>query len=630
MESLLGFQDESIAVVGDDQEKSTSSSYGYKLVPWLNWSEWECVRDSLFSDSPEKIHSAITRISTWRSRGCLPAVIDVTASIIEVQQKDPLYRKDLPDDAIHSEQMLAMLYCMAILRLVNCVVEKTRKKTEVSIAEAAGAIGIPRTLIDIRHEGSHRDLPALALVRDSAVKAIDWLKSYYWEPQTKQIPFQRDGSADIRKEIKSKFRELASCLKVKKSTHPGSSAIKAKRSKKNITKTLKNLVRLYSSFSSEVLSVLLEFLLKALDSSNLVELPKDCLVGEGVCTLLDDWKLVITKFSKKEPEVLLMLLKAVLNMIDTHEAMKYEMGTHLISWEHGTENCQIDRLSSLFAWLVGQLKGLKPLRCKQSAAESLASSIGMNLSNAILMEVLRKCLLVSSYGNKQLMCSALHLAQLMGDSSVMDKLKKLSLLALSDPDVTQEKSPPPSLNSLLTQQDQSIHQATKKLDFVKLCRTKSKVAKRTDGDVGSSGRWVVAKSWNPCPIGMLPRDLGSSGCLPVLDCDDDSKKPVHASERKQIWEQKQCSIREPGGDIPLSDYTSVERTGSKREAGSDIYLLDKSSVKKMRETADSFESEGENVLLSKDDKGCLMINGVWKKVGEEELLAIMSDVRILV
>ncbi|KAF9675642.1 hypothetical protein SADUNF_Sadunf09G0053400 [Salix dunnii] len=632
MESLLGFQDETIAFVGDDQEKSTSSSssYGYKLVPWLNWNEWECVRDSLFSDSPEKIHSAITRISTWRSRGCLPAVIDVTASIIEVQQKDPLYRKDLPNEAIHSEQMLAMLYCMAILRLVNCVVEKTRKKTEVSIAEAAGAIGIPRMLIDIRHEGSHRDLPALALVRDSAVKAIDWLKTYYWEPQTKQIPFQRDGSANIRKEINSKLHELASCLKVKKSTQPGSSAIKAKRSKKNITKTLKNLVRLYSSFSSEVLSVLLELVLKALDYSNLVELPKDCLVGEGMCTLLDDWKLVITKFSKKEPEVLLMLLKAVLNMIDTHEAMKYEMGTHIISWEHGTENRQIDQLSSLFAWLVGQLKGLKHLRCKRSADESIASSIGMNLSNAILMGVLRKCLLVSSYGNKQLMGSALHLAQMMGDRSMMDKLKKLSLLALSDPDVTREKSPPPSLNSLLTQQQQSIQEATKKLDFVKLCRTKSKVAKRTDGDVGCSGRWAVAKSWNPCPIGMLPRDLGSSGCLPVLDCDDDGKKPVHSSERMQIWELKQCSIREPSGDSPLSDYPSVERTGSKREGSSDIYLLDKSNVKKMRETADSFESEGENALLSKEDEGCLMINGVWKKVGQGELLAIMSNVRILV
>lgn len=40
---------------------------------------------------------------------------------------------------------------MYLLRLVNGVLEKTRKKHEVSIAEAAEAIGIPRMLIDIRH-----------------------------------------------------------------------------------------------------------------------------------------------------------------------------------------------------------------------------------------------------------------------------------------------------------------------------------------------------------------------------------------------------------------------------------------------------------------------------------------------
>jgi ribosomal biogenesis protein LAS1 len=55
------------------------------------------------------------------------------------------------------------------------------------------------------------------------------LKSYYWEPQTKQIPFQSDGTASIRKEIESKLLELVSCLKVKKSPEPGSSAIKEKR-----------------------------------------------------------------------------------------------------------------------------------------------------------------------------------------------------------------------------------------------------------------------------------------------------------------------------------------------------------------------------------------------------------------
>lgn len=43
------------------------------------------------------------------------------------------------------------LIYFGLWRLVNCVVEKTRRKTEASIAEAANAIGIPRKLIDVRH-----------------------------------------------------------------------------------------------------------------------------------------------------------------------------------------------------------------------------------------------------------------------------------------------------------------------------------------------------------------------------------------------------------------------------------------------------------------------------------------------
>ncbi|KAJ6424616.1 hypothetical protein OIU84_025403 [Salix udensis] len=54
--------------------------------------------------------------------------------------------------------------------------------------------------------------------------------------------------------------------------------------------------------------------------------------------------------------------------------------------------------------------------------------------------------------------------ELMGDTSVMGRLKKLSSLALSGPDVTQEKSSHPSLNDLLIQQDVSILQATEKLE----------------------------------------------------------------------------------------------------------------------------------------------------------------------
>lgn len=54
------------------------------------------------------------------------------------------------------------MHYLVCLRLVNAFVEKTRKKEEMSIAVAAEAIGIPRTLIDIRH-GIQSLLPLLFL-----------------------------------------------------------------------------------------------------------------------------------------------------------------------------------------------------------------------------------------------------------------------------------------------------------------------------------------------------------------------------------------------------------------------------------------------------------------------------------
>ncbi|XP_050237061.1 uncharacterized protein LOC126686842 [Mercurialis annua] len=599
MDPLLGFHDEIMEIGdGDHQNKDKSSStQGYRLVPWLNWEEWEFIRDSLFSGSPDKVSAAINRISTWRSRGCLPVIIDVTSSIIEIQQKDPHFRKDLPSDALHSEQMLAMLYCMAILRLVNCVVEKTRKKNEISIAEAASAIGIPRTLIDVRHEGSHRDMPSLTLLRSAAAKALGWMSACYWEPQSKQIPTQRDGIAKIKEEIKSKLSELVSSLKVRESPHTDASPAKGKGLKKQTKKALKALVHLYGSFSSEVLSILLEFLLKALGSSNILESPDE--VDQEVRTLLDDWKLVIVKLSNKEPELLLTLIKAILNMIETEETLKYEIGTYSASMEPGAGNVKIEQLSSLFSWLVGQLKLLKVFQQKDTKkVRTRASAASLNMLNPILTEVLCKCLLISSYGKKQLINSAADLAQLTGNSSSAEKFIKFNLHNLSDLNVAE------GINSS-NLQDESIIEAANKLELVKLRLAKCRTTTTMEVDSGSGGRWTLAKSWNPCPIGMLPSDLGCSGRLSVLDRQDIDKESVNPSEK-----------------------TGVER--SKRGASSDICLIDRSTTKKTKKMLESYESSDTDVLLPADLLGCLMINGVWKKIGKEELIAIESGVRILV
>ncbi|KAM7252521.1 hypothetical protein ACFE04_024404 [Oxalis oulophora] len=654
---LLQFTKED-SIVAEADTISSTTSHDHKLVPWLSWNEWEFVKESLFSSSHEDIDNALNRISAWRGRGSLPVVVDVTSSIVEIHQMDPYFRGNQSSEVTHSEQMLAMLYSMAIVRLVNCVVEKTRKRSEISIADAADAIGLPRSLIDIRHEGSHRDLPALPVARDSSVKALNWLRDYYWEPQQKLIPFQRNRSA-IQKEIKAKFRELAFCFKAKQ--HPQSvpslvqgnhlgrnkflsaKARKPRGYKKQIIGTVKTIVQLYSSFSSEVLSMLLEFLLKAAESSYSV--------SQGEKTHIDDWKVVITKLSNEEPELLLTLLSEILDMIKSQGATVFEMvepfkGTqHHKSSDHRTKTGGIDQLSFLFSWLVGQLKGLKFFSRNYTApTEVKASKI---LSNAILKELLRKCVLISGCsGNTQLMKSTLLVAELIGDDLLIDKLSKIFSIWMPNSDIT-ENNTSIAISKDLTQHEESVRLAANKLESYKSFRIKSKVNTTTNSN------WVVAKSWNPCPIGMLPRDLSYSGRLPVMGGESNHEIVENSSKRGKKWELNKCSGNEvdnlnmqlgknwelnmcSGNDfedanIQFVDDTNVGKLNGKRGVSyDDTEMLDSPTFKKRRETMDVEESNSEDGLLSEGIGGVLLIGGVYKKVRKEEPIDIRCEVSIWV
>ncbi|KAL3035631.1 hypothetical protein AAZX31_02G262200 [Glycine max] len=610
---LLGLEEEAKVVVTESSSLSSSSS-AHRLVPWLNWDEWLFVKHALFSDSPHSVSSALKRISAWRSRGSLPVLIEVTASIIEIQLKDPFFRQDESNDASLSEEMLAMLYCMAIMRLVNGVVEKTRKKEVTSIAVAADAIGIPRMLIDIRHEGSHRELPSLKIVRSASVKALDWLKSYYWEPQSKAIPFHGEGIANVKKEIKSKIRELAICLKVNGSAQSSSSLLKAKRVKHSELLFGRNkLLSLIVSKSQtprtgEIVSVLLEYLLKALSSSELEENADGASIGLTTQNVLADWKLIILKLCNKEPELLLNLLKEILDMIETQEDMKYKEDNPNMGVSHSRTEF---RLSSLFAWLVGILS-------KDPSATAI-------MPKRVLHELLRRCLLVSQLCNKQLLDSALQLAELMNDSYLMEKVQKFSLISLSNLESADDESPLLTSKNIF-QFEESMLEAAKKLELVKQQIMKNKKLMAMDCDTKKSQTWTLAKSWNPCPIGMLPRAVGSSGCLPVLNIVDGEKQnqvsPCCLPVVDIIDDEKQNRVSEKEENWKLTPH------GAKRDATLDLLQLDNSTVKKMRETKEFGELNNE--LPLQGEKGCLVVGGVWKKLTEEELLVIESSVRILV
>lgn len=94
-----------------------------------------------------------------------------------------------------------------------------------------------------------------------------------------------------------------------------------------ISKAVKSISKLYLAYPSEVVSVLLEFFkLDDPDFSNSAdEEHLDKYDNDGLKPLFlsfNDMKTVVTKLSNKEPRLVLSMLKAVTEMIETQQNLK--------------------------------------------------------------------------------------------------------------------------------------------------------------------------------------------------------------------------------------------------------------------------------------------------------------------
>lgn len=72
--------------------------------------------------------------------------------------------------------------------------------------------------------------------------------------------------------------------------------------------------------------MLLDYLLKTLSASEFKKNADDASDGLTIENVLADWKHIILKLYNKEPELLLNLLKEVLDMIEAQDDMKCEEG----------------------------------------------------------------------------------------------------------------------------------------------------------------------------------------------------------------------------------------------------------------------------------------------------------------
>ncbi|GAA6006732.1 rRNA-processing protein LAS1 [Rhodotorula paludigena] len=166
-------------------------------TPWATRAEFQLVFDRLFASDadPALQRDAVSRIHVWLARGNCPHAAESTASLVDLVLRDAAPSTSLA--SAHSEHDLRLAYAMAMIRFVNSLVDPLQTAYFArSIASLAAQIDLPLHFVELRHQATHEDLPRLAVLRDAARQALDWLYTHYWLPALSSHSSTAAGSFD--------------------------------------------------------------------------------------------------------------------------------------------------------------------------------------------------------------------------------------------------------------------------------------------------------------------------------------------------------------------------------------------------------------------------------------------------
>ena len=136
----------------------------------------------------------IKHVDAWRLKGKVPLAVDATSSLLDAMDDDAashaatLIPSISPSSPPQSEYGIRLKYALPIIKLVNGVSDsQQRGRVASSVAVLASVAGLPRVLVDIRHDASHKELPSLQLLRLGARQALEWLEQSYWSCQLNHL-----------------------------------------------------------------------------------------------------------------------------------------------------------------------------------------------------------------------------------------------------------------------------------------------------------------------------------------------------------------------------------------------------------------------------------------------------------
>lgn len=132
-------------------------------------------------------------VRLWAWRGRIPTAVEATGNLsilrLDLNARLGSFFSDdtheCDDDQIHTDDLhtLQLASTMALVRFVNEMVDPGQKGSyALPITRLAEQIGLPRNLVDLRHSGTHDELPSLGVIQLALDQSLTWLRQNYWEP----------------------------------------------------------------------------------------------------------------------------------------------------------------------------------------------------------------------------------------------------------------------------------------------------------------------------------------------------------------------------------------------------------------------------------------------------------------
>ncbi|KAF2806506.1 Las1-domain-containing protein [Mytilinidion resinicola] len=150
----------------------------FTVTPWRDPAELMKVRGQLYQfgefEHDDRRQEAVNQVLAWRTRKAdFPLALESTCVLVEATVQD--------GGGVLSTHSVRMLYASAISRFVTGFCDTTQETSyKQSMHQRAAELKLPISLVEIRHEITHRDLPSLIRLRENAKKSLDWLWRWYW------------------------------------------------------------------------------------------------------------------------------------------------------------------------------------------------------------------------------------------------------------------------------------------------------------------------------------------------------------------------------------------------------------------------------------------------------------------